>query len=150
MVAEAIVRCISAVSCSVKTHNILWTLSLISQDAMHTGQGLVSNDHAPSHELSNGANQSAAARSDAGHFQPDHAPAAVASEIRAQLKALTKSCSRKLFVLSSWSEGKAFARLRVTIERVMAYPLVRQKNQKGRAPACEDGRGPDPARINLL
>ena len=78
VVAEASARCISAVSCSVKTQNILRALSLISQDAMHTGQGRVSNDHAPSHELSNGVNQSAAARSDAGHFQPDHAPAPAA------------------------------------------------------------------------
>ena len=92
---------------------------------MHTGQGLVSNDHAPSHELSNGANQSAAARSDAGHFQPDHAPAAVASEIRAQLKALTQSCSKQLFVLISFPKRKAFEQPQVTIELVMPYPLVR-------------------------
>ena len=38
----------------------------------------VSSGHAPSHELSNGANTSAAARSDAGHFQPGHAPAPAA------------------------------------------------------------------------
>ena len=76
---------------------------------------------------------------------------AVASQSRAQLTALTKSHSRKLSVLIIWSERKAFAQPRVTIELVVPYPLVRHKKSER---ACigmyEDGREPGPARISLL
>ena len=76
---------------------------------------------------------------------------AVASQSRAQLTALTKIHSRKLSVLISWSERKAFAQPRVKTELVMPYPLVRHKKSER---ACigmyEDGREAGPAQINLL